>query len=368
MLSSKVSLGKLASFFSPPDFLSMPSAAFDLSDRSIKYMEVKLDKNLGLLPMSYEERALKPGIISKGDIQDIEALSQEIKYFKKKYKKFDFVNIALPEEFAFVFDIKVKKSDLTDMDLRQHIEFRLPEFIPFNAQNAIFDFDLISETENNIHLSVTVYPEDIVEEYCLAFENAGYTVKSAELETVSIARSVIPKDKHNTNSISMVLDIGTSKVGLSILSGLAPLFSTAIPFPMKNAFEELFEKKNGRSPKSDEELFEWKFKEGVLFMSKDDLKKFEDSVLNEIVKIKDYFDSYKSRELSNISHLYLGGGNAATKGLDAFLESYLGIDTSFANVWQNLFDTEKYLPDINKRKSFKLVTLNGLILKDNIYE
>ncbi len=368
MLKARFSVDKLADFFSPPDFLTMPSAAFDLSDRSIKYLEVKFDKALGFLPTNYEERPLKAGIINAGDIQSIEELSQEIKYFRKKYKKFDFVNIALPEELAFVFDLKVKKSDLQDMDLRQHIEFRLPEFIPFSAQNATFDFDLIFETETSLHLSITVYPRDIVEEYSLAFENAGYIVKSAELETISIARAVIPNQKQDTKTISMVLDVGTNKIGVSILAGLAPLFSTAISFPMRQAFEELFEKKFGKRPKDDEELFEWKFKDGILFMEKDDLKKFEDNVLTEIIKIKNYFNSHKSKEFKDISHLYVSGGNAATKGFDAFLESALGIDTSFSNVWQNMFDLEKYLPEIDKRRSFKLATVNGLILKDRRYE
>ncbi len=361
-------MAPLLKAFQVPSYLSLPAAAFDLSDRTIKYMEVRHEPGVGILPAVYEERKIKKGIIISGDVQDVEALVLELKSFKKRYKKTSFVNIALPEELAFVFDFDIRRSDIESGDLRQYIEFKLPEFIPFSVQNALFDFDVILETDKYLHVSVVVYPQDIVEEYLMAFEEAGYTVKSAELETVAIARSVVPGEYLQSTKSLMVLDVGTSKIGVTIMVGSAPVFSTAISFPMKSKFEELFKVQFGRKPTDDNELFEWKFKEGILFLPPDSLNKFEKKVINEIVKIKDYFNSHKSPFFEELSHVYLSGGNAATKGMDALLESSLSVECTIGNVWQNMFNIEKYIPEINKRESLKYATLSGLVLKDKHYE
>ncbi len=354
--------------FKPPRCLSLPAAAFDVSDHSIKYMEVKPLKDVGLVPSVYEERKIKEGIIKEGDIQDLDALVEELRRFRKKYKSFSFVNIALPEELAFVFDIRLKKSDLEEGNIRQYIEFKLPEFIPFNPQNAIFDYDILSDSPTVLHIAVTVYTREIVEEYASAFEEVGYTVKSAELETVSIARAIVPNNLSSNNQTVMVLDIGTNKVGVSILRGLAPVFSTTITHPILKEFEDMFRKVHNRKPKDMQELYDWKFKNGVLLADVSNSQSFKTAIIDEIRKIKDYYTNHKNSGLDAIQEIYIAGGNAATKGIDAIFSRELELPARLGNVWQNLLDLEKYIPEIDRQRSYKLATLTGLVLKEQVYE
>ncbi len=363
MLSLK-SMDKLLAPVKLPDYLKMPSVAFDLSDKTVKFFSAKNLPGVGLVPENYEEKELPEKVIVGGDLQDVLALANVLKYFKQKYRTDSFVNINLPEEPAFVFDLQLGKKDIESGNIRQYIEFKLPELIPFDASQAIFDFDILHETSSHLWLSITVYPQDIVEEYISAFELAGYTVKAAELETLSIYRSVVPKREQGISKTAMVLDIGTNKVGVGIFLAGAPVFSTAISFPIKKFFEKLFLEADGRKAESDEEFYNWKFKEGILFSNEEQLKDLKEGVISEIAKIIDYFAGHKNKVYKDISVVYLSGGNAATKGLDAFFESELSVTCQIAEVWQNMFDIDKYIPKINKRRSLQYSTLAGLTLKD----
>ena len=359
-----LSLDKTLSFIKAPRYLTMPAASFDISDHSIKYFEAERAP-YGYVPFAYEQSDLPHGIVHEGEVVDVKKLSEHISYFRKKYKKHKFVNIALPEEHAFVFDLFVPEDEARDSDtIRQFIEFKLSEFIPFNPQEAIFDFDINNKSKSGAQVSVVVYSSAVISEYLEAFESAGFIVKSAELETASMERAVVPEQVRNSKKPYVVLDIGTSKVGVSVFVSKAPIFSTTIQYPVKDSFYKIYKQITGAKNADNDDFFEWKYREGLLFADEANLAELKEGFLKELKSVIDYFNSHKQENSPEIGVIFLSGGNAATNALDLLIKTELGIDTFYVNVWQRMFDLDKFVPDIHKRDSFKLATVIGLFLKD----
>ncbi len=361
----KLNIKSILKKIGAPTYYKLPAAALDISDHSIKYMELKKTE-LGYLPENYEKFTIPENIIKSGEILDLEALRDELKKIRIKYPKFKFVNISLPEELAFVFTVTLKKSDIEDSSVRQLIEFKLPEFVPFNAANTLFDFELIADYERVQVYSVVVYSKKVVQEYIDATEAAGFMVKSAELETLSMARAIIPRDSIGDEKPVLVLDIGNNKIGLAILLKGTPLFTSTVQAPVNKYFTKMYKDYSKTDKIENEQLNNWKFKKGLVYTRSELIEEFSKNTVSEIRKILNYYNSHKGEQFGKVSRVYVCGGNAAVKGIESVIAAQLNLDTEKGSVWQNMFNLEKYIPDIDKQSSFMYATVVGLLLKDEI--
>ncbi len=354
---------KIFKVFKAPNYLNLSAASFDVSDNSIKYFETSKTDDMGVLPKVYEIEKLDKGVVVDGAVSDHKAFVDALKYFRNKYKKYKFVNIALPEEHAFVFFVPAKKGLTDKSETRRFIEFNLSEYIPFDPQFAIFDYDVFFDENGAKYLAVTVYPSEVVNDYIKAFAGAGFEVIGAELETVAMARASVTQRLRESGNPYVVLDIGTNKVGVSVFIGLAPVFSSAIHFPLKDFFKNIYNDLDKKNNRDDNQFFEWKFREGLIHINEDKLSEFKSGVIKELESVVDYFNTHKPDSIKPLNLIYLSGGNAATKGLDIFIEKHLQIPVRFVNVWANMFDLNLYVPEFNKMQSFQLATVAGLSLK-----
>jgi len=345
--------------FRPPEYVLLPDCNLDISDHSIKYMEVKEVGPNTIIPDVYDRKEIEKGIIIDGAIQDLDKLKKELDFFRKKYRKYEFVNIALPEELAYVFDMEISKSETKD-NIYDFIEYKLNEFIPIDPQKVLFDFDLIKETERSKYVGVTVYPVDIVNDYIQAVECAGFKVKSAESEIVSMARSVV--DKENKDSVIAIFDFGNSKITMAVMIGSVPLFSTTININTKAIFEKLHSVPSRQDSILDN-MDDWKFKQGLIATDPEFVKRETSEFLLEIEKYTDYWVKHKESIYGSIKVAYLCGGNASLRGLDALMSKTLGFEVRQGNVWENMFNLEEYVPSIDRKHSFSLATLSGLSIK-----
>ncbi len=320
-------------------------------------MEIKRVKNQKL-PSVVEKKPIKEGIIKEGNIQDISALSEELSFFREKYKKYKFVDIALPEELAFVFDVKMPAFELEGKNLMELVEYKLGDYVPFDASLAIFDAQVIKKTEKYAYLSVVAYPQEIITEYAEAIEASGFVLRFAELETVSMARAV----KSEQDSNFMVIDFGNHKMTLTIMLGELPAFSTTFMVNTKDLYKKLL---NGKEL-SEEELNKWKFEKGLVYLDSRLIDEAMGDVIENLRRYISFWDSEKSEDYGKIEKIYTCGGNASLKGFDAYLSGKLGIVAKQGNVWKNLFDLDSFLPQVNKRESFMYATVTGLAAKDKL--
>lgn len=354
---------KLAALFPPPRFLAMPAAGIDISDSSIKYCDAKLTR-AGFIPENLDTVRLPNGVVVNGAVQDVEALSEALKEVHQTHAR-RFVNVALPEELVYLYTLEVPAAH-RDKEIMQVIEFSLSEHAPIPAENAIFNYDVIRTHGAVKEISVTVFPKDIVESYVTAFEESGFEVKAFELEAHSVARAVVP---HTTKRVSMIIDFGSTRTGITVTYGQIPIFSTTIKIG-GTAFTEAI-MKHLHSNEEDADAYKWE--KGIAACDKkelcDELTRTADTLVKEIQRHYRYWNTRRDEDgnaIAPIEHVYLCGGALALRGLKEHVADVLQSPVRTSDVWVNMLDIDTFVPDMPKQESWGYATAIGLFLRDTL--
>lgn len=348
-------------FFPTPKFLMVPSFGLDISDESIKYIKLIKEKD-GIRVNCHGERKIPPGIIESGKIKNSRKM-EEILNSLRKEEGMESVRVSLPEEQVYLFNLKLEKSGLENV--REGIELSLEEYIPIPAQDAIFDYELLSEDEQNLKLQVAAIPKNVIEDYLSIFKNSLISAKSFELEAQAIARAVIKKGDLETY---MIVDFGKKRTGIFVISKGIVIFTSTldgggamitgmIEKNFKISFEEAEKKKKECGLKRNSENTEIF---SVLLNGVSILR-------DEIVKHFIYWHTHKDEEGKNrppIKKVILCGGDSNMIGLSEYFSVSMKTSVEMANVWTNITETEKYIPDISFDQSLAFATVLGLALGD----
>ncbi|QSH39133.1 pilus assembly protein PilM [Candidatus Kaiserbacteria bacterium] len=352
---------RIAALFPPPEFLAMPAAGIDISDTSIKYLDATYS-SAGLVPRVFDVVRLPNGVVVEGVVQDRAQLSDALRELKERHGR-NFANVSLPEEHAYLYTIEVPTAH-KQKDILQVVEFSLSEHAPIPSDNAVFNYDVIRQQGNVTEVSVTVFPKDVIETYKQAFEDSGFQVKSFELEDQSIARSIIPV---GSKSVSMVIDFGRTRTGITIALGQIPIFSTTVKIGGNVLTEAIIAQFNV----SEEEADEIKRTQGLEDCEDEALKKTltdtTNALIDEIRRHYRYWDTRRDEEgnrIAGIERIFLCGGAVGLKGLPEQVSAVLQVPVQVGNVWGNMFDLNTHIPKISRTISWQAAASAGLLLRD----
>ena len=352
-------------FFPVPKFLTMPATGIDISDNSIHFIKLK-DRKDGKILDKFGSAVIPDGIVSKGEIQDVEALTDILRKLKKDHD-IDFVRASLPEEKAYLFQTQIPDNVL-DKDIRNILEFKLEEYVPLSPSNAVFDYEILpkhTSSQKHLDVSVAVYPKQTIERYTSVFRNAGMTLLSLEIEGQAIARSVLKKGDTGTY---MVVDFGKAKTGLSVVSDNILSFTSTLELEemdITNAITKYLSV-------SEEEAIRIKNEDGLI-KTRDNKELFSalmsavESFKNEINKYSKYWKTRtdeNDNRVDPIEKIILCGGNSNLAGLPEYLSASLGLPVERANVWINTRLSEDSVPELSKSSSLSYATSVGLGLRD----
>ncbi len=348
-------------FFPVPSFLAMPSVGLDIADESLKFTELINTKN-GIRVGRFGERSIPPGVIESGKIKNPKKM-QEILFSLRQEEKLKSVRVSLPEEQVYLFKLRLEKLGL--VHIRESIELALEEHVPLSAADAIFDYEVLSQDAQNVELQVAAVPKNIIESYLDIFKEAQIRVQSFELEAQAIERAVIKKGDSETY---MIVDFGEKRTGIFIISRGIVMFTSTLDVGgvmltnmitknFKINFEEAekMKRKYGLERNTpNKELF------SVLLNSVSVLR-------DDIVKHFLYWHTHKDEEGKNnppIKKIIMCGGDSNLIGLSEYLSVSIKSPVEMANVWVNIMDTERYVPEINFERALSFTAALGLALRD----
>ncbi|HAS80952.1 MAG: Type IV pilus assembly protein PilM [Candidatus Nomurabacteria bacterium GW2011_GWE1_32_28] len=352
-------------FFPVPKFLALPSFGLDISDESIKFVELIRSKE-GIRVNRYGEKKIPAGIIESGKIKNSKGMEDVLTSLRKE-EGLKFVRVSLPEEQVYLFNLNLEKLGLDN--IKEGIELSLEEYIPIPAQDAIFDYELLGEDDQYLKLEVAAIPKNIIESYLSIFKNSTISVKSFELEAQSIARAVV---KNGDLETYMIVDFGEKRTGIFIISKGVVIFTSTLDVGgvmltemieknFKISFEEAEKRKKEcglRRSAENTEIF------SVLLNGVSILR-------DEIVKHFLYWHTHKDEEGKDrpvIKKIILCGGDSNLVGLSEYFSVSMKTNVEIANVWVNIIDTEKHTPDMNIDQSLTFATALGLALRDFDYD
>jgi type IV pilus assembly protein PilM len=346
-------------FFPVPAFLSTSSFGLDISDESLKFVELIETKN-GLRVGRYGERPIPPGVIESGKIKDSKRM-EEILSLLRKEAGVKSVRVSLPEEQVYLFQLRLEKRGLKNV--KEGIELALEEHVPILAQDAIFDYDLIRESAQSLEVQVATIPKNIIENYLLIFKRSQIEVQSFELEAQAISRAII---KNGDLETYMIVDFGKKRTGIFIVSRGIVMFTSTLDvggetlnnmiqksFNLNWAEAEKMKRQYGLERNTpNKEIF------AVLLNSVSILR-------DEIAKHFLYWHTHKDEENKNnppIKKIILCGGDSNLIGLADYISVSMKSPVQMANVWTNIVNTEKDIPVMTFKQALSFATALGLVL------
>lgn len=317
--------------FPPPKFLNIPYAGLDIADDYIRCIEYSHGHH-GYSISKFGSRALKPGIIDAGHIKDEKALTEELKSLVKELR-ITTVKASLPEERMYLFKTEVPSVD--EDQIRQNIEFKLEENVPLAISEAIFFFDLLPDVmktavnKNKSFVSVSVAPRELTNSYLKALQEAGLTVVSFEIQAKAIARAVVPSDSTKTELLVHVMN---NKTGLYVVTNGVVCFTSTISWGS----------------------------ESIKGKSEADIADAIFALRHEIERVNTYWG--ERGEGQPIQYIVVSGQDAELISQISHLSPNPQIPLKVANVWQNAFSGEHYIPPISFRDSLNYAVAAGLAL------
>lgn len=348
-------------FFPVPSFLAVPSFGLEIGDESIKFIELIATKE-GMRVGRHGERVMAAGVIESGKIKNKKPL-EEILSLLKTEAGLKSVRVSLPEEQVYLFKLRLEKAGL--VNVRESIELALEEYVPIQASEAIFDYEILGEDGENLHLQVAVIPKNVIEGYLAVFKNSGIWVQSFELEAQAIARAVVRRGDQETY---MIVDFGQKRTGIFIISRGVVMFTSTLDLGgvmltdmivknFKISFEEAekMKRKYGLMRNAENrELF------SVLLNSVSILR-------DEIAKHFLYWHTHKDEEGKNnppIRKIILCGGDSNLIGLADYFSVSMKSSVAMADVWVKIADTGNYVPDMSFKQALSFAASLGLALRD----
>lgn len=215
-------------------------------------------------------------------------------------------------------------------DLAQSKEMKKPE-----------EGEKVGEEDGPVPVFITAAPKDVVDRYIAVFEKLQITLLSLEVETFSLARSLLSSDAKPT----LLIDFGARATTFHILDGGIPRVSHTIDFGgfdlTKNIAEAL------SIPELQAEDIKNKF--GISQKQEASVReRMEGLVKRQVEKAKDLIALYEQKESKKISKSILIGGGANLAGLSQYWSKELAMQATLGNPWKGLAYPANIEPLLNE--------------------
>lgn len=349
--------------FPVPALLAPAAAGIDISDASIKWL-VFSGASRGLRVDAYGEEPLAPGAVVNGIIKDPSALTAALLSIKQKMHGITYAHAALPEESAYIFQMRVPSGTPREQVLRL-IEFEFEGRVPIPPQAAVYDFDVIEQAGVEEEIGVVVFPRELADAYADAFSAAGISLLSLEAEPRSVARAVCTGAQH---VVSLLVDFGRARSGFAVLKNGIPIFSSTVDVggdSVDNALKKVMHL-------GKDEFIQFKNEQGLKVEGPNRTQVMEaltgtvSALADEITRHYHYWDTRRDEHgdrMTPVSQVVLVGGSANLHGLTDYVAGRVQAPTNLGNVWSRVGGPNEFTPPIDRRTSLQYATAIGLALR-----
>jgi hypothetical protein len=217
------------------------------------------------------------------------------------------------------------KEDLENCDSLRHALRKLKKELNLSRVSVS-----LPETRTR-NIETIAIPENVIKAYKNLFKQEKIIPLSFELESNPIIRSVIRKENKDPH---LLINFDHNKINLVIVENRSAKYVHHFPFSSKEVTDDI---------------------EGSIAM---DFK-------NEVNHFLNYWFTNRINPENDeiISNVIIAGPFALNEGLTHFLERSLKANIKVANVWENCFDLDNYIPhSVSHKTSLRYSPIIGLFL------
>ena len=285
---------------------------------------------------------LPPGIVAGGEVRDVDALAAALKDFFAKHK--------LPRRGVRVGvannRIGVRTIELSGIDdekqLANAIRFRAQEALPIPIDEAVLDFQVLSERVNEEGLStkrvlLVVAYRDLIDAYVQACRTAGIRVEGIDLEAFALLRALTPSEAPTDEAVErsalVAVAIGAERSTLAVSDGFTCEFTRVLDWGGATLTASLaraldLEPVDAERLKRDLSLDTPERPEGLseekAEQAREALRGGLQSFARELVSSLQFYQSQP--DSLGIREVVLAGGTAQLGGLAASLQKLIGVN------------------------------------------
>lgn len=252
---------------------------------------------------------------------DIVRIIKEL--IKETGAKSNYVNFSLPTLSTFSTIISLPK--IPEKELSNAINYEAKQYVPMPLSEAILDWSIINTTSTGLEIFIAAFPKEIVNSYSRISQMSGLKLKALELETFSLARSLIYPEKEPT----ALIDLGATSSNISIINN--SLIQLSHNFDVSGAMiSRTLATALGIEKNRAEEI---KFNQGLSGKNGEkELSKIItpliDIIINETEKI---MNLYLLKSGKSVKKIIISGGSANMKGLLEKFAEYFKIEINIGN-------------------------------------
>lgn len=344
----------------------------DIGTSTIKIVEIKMRSSK---PTVSNYAWMKVGKI--GEIKSNSFDSTLPLYLNKIIKEGDFDSreayVSIPASGGLITLIEFP--EMTKEDLDQAIRFEAHKYIPTSLEDVVLSWDIVNkktsshllkkDTEvsgstngqaapgDKIQVLLVAAPKNKVAKYEELIRTSGLDLKSIEVESFALLRSLVGNDQGNF----VVVDIGSRVCNIILIEKGVIKVNRNIDAGGMDITKAI-----ARGMNISEERAEKMKISGKDFLSKESNINFPslDLIINEVKRVLGAF--HKSDGGSKIDGVILSGGTAGLAGIEKYFSDSLGTRTIIGNPLRRVEYDAAIEPKLNKIKSQLSVSI-GLALK-----
>jgi len=317
--------GFLSKYFPTEKFLKPSCIGMSFSDSNIK--AIFFDKASAGSFLRSVIVPLEKGSIVAGSIVNMDDVVKKLAVTRKNFD-LPFVFFAMPDELAYVFSASVMIG--AEGDMTESVAFIIEENVPLSLSDTVFDFIptkiVPSDQEYNTSVVVAACAKKEVEKFVEALHGGGFEPMGCIHESQAIANALIPRKFLET---LCVVHAREKRVGIYLVRNNLVLFSTLRP------------------------------------ISDGDYGK---QFLDEYEKFLEYCQKYDMSQNQPIKSVLTCGEFEYAKKIVEVITGSTNCtkDVKLSNVWTNVFEIDKHLPDIPYEKSLSFAGPIGAALSEII--
>ncbi len=344
----------LLKFFPVPKYLTRSAVGFDISDRSIKFMEL-INEGSNFSLGRFGEREIPTGVIEGGELKDPAQLSTILQELKNKFSLTN-VFISLPDDKAYTINLVLPP--MKSEEIRGSIELQLEEYIPLPVADVVFDYDLVSPIKDGVKIEVGVFvlPKATAEAYLKVFASVDLNILAIETQSGALARSLSISGNLTTTAI---VDIGRShtaifllKNGVVVAAATAPVGGEAITKSLEKNLKIDFAQ--AEKLKTEKGLSRAIANQDAFF-----------AMITVVSVIKDEIERRVNFWADDkINQIILCGGQSTLPGLAEYLEIHLKRPVILGNPWLKVFPAGQAVAQLKLSEALRYSTAIGLALRN----
>lgn len=245
---------------------------------------------------------------------------------KAKFKTREAV-ASIPSFAAFITLLELPI--MPDADIAKTMSFQIKQYVPLPMSEVAIDWLKVGEREDKEGIKQQILlisvPNEIIQRYQNIFKLAGLKLKSLEIESLSLVRSLVGNDPTPT----LIVDIGARSSNISIIekgflknnissdfagASLTSAIANGLGIDIKRA-ERLKIQKGLKAGGAEYEL-------STLPLP------YLDAIIGEVVRAKNNFEKNQERKIERI---LLSGGGANLSGIEEYFEKQINLPIGIGN-------------------------------------